>query len=125
MATLTPTLPWAKNIKEDYRICGVTTLKVDTQTERLVIANAVMAVVCLSLGGIAALLIALTRWQAIHLLDAGWFYRLLTLHGIDMLVAWIVFFEMAGLHFGSTVLLNARHAAPKTAWFAFILMAVG
>src|SRR5690606_33832305 len=27
--------------------------------------------------------------------------------------------------FGSTVLLNARHAAPKTAWFAFILMAVG
>jgi cytochrome c oxidase subunit 1 len=103
----------------------VTTLKVDMHTERLIIANAVMAVVCLALGGIAALLIALTRWQAIHLLDATWFYRLLTLHGIDMLVAWIVFFEMAGLHFGSTVLLNARHAAPRTAWFAFILMTVG
>ncbi|MEW6401264.1 MAG: cbb3-type cytochrome c oxidase subunit I [Chloroflexota bacterium] len=125
MATLAPTFPWAKNTKEDYRVCGVTTLKVDTQTERLIIANAVMAVVCLSLGGIAALLIALTRWQAIHLLDAGWFYRLLTLHGIDMLVAWIVFFEMAGLHFGSTALLNARHAAPKLAWIGFALMAVG
>ncbi|NWG35477.1 MAG: cbb3-type cytochrome c oxidase subunit I [Chloroflexi bacterium] len=125
MSALSPTFPWAKDAKDDYRACPVTTLKVDMHTERLVIANAVMAVVCLVLGGIAALLIALTRWQAIHLLDALWFYRLLTLHGIDMLVAWIVFFEMAGLHFGSTVLLNARHAAPKLAWFGFILMTVG
>jgi cytochrome c oxidase subunit 1 len=125
MSALSPTFPWAKDAKDDYRACPVTTLKVDMHTERLVIANAVMAVVCLVLGGIAALLIALTRWQAIHLLDAVWFYRLLTLHGIDMLVAWIVFFEMAGLHFGSTVLLNARHAAPKLAWLGFILMTVG
>lgn len=125
MAVLAPTTPWKAGAKDDYRDCPVTTLKVDMHAERLIIANAVMAVVCLTLGGIAALLIALTRWQAIHLLDATWFYRLLTLHGIDMLVAWIVFFEMAGLHFGSTVLLNARHAAPKTAWFAFVLMAVG
>jgi len=125
MATLAPTFPWIKGDKDDYRECPVLTLKVDMHTERLIIANAVMAVVCLVLGGIAALLIALTRWQAIHLLDATWFYRLLTLHGIDMLVAWIVFFEMAGLHFGSTILLNARHAAPKTAWFGFILMTVG
>lgn len=125
MTALSPTFPWAKDAKDEYRACPVTTLKVDLHTERLIIANAVMAVVCLLLGGIAALLIALTRWQAIHLLDATWFYRLLTLHGIDMLVAWIVFFEMAGLHFGSTVLLNARHAVPKLAWLGFILMTVG
>ncbi|MDX1378278.1 MAG: cbb3-type cytochrome c oxidase subunit I, partial [Anaerolineales bacterium] len=125
MATLAPTTSWAEGSKDDYRDCPVTTLKVDMHAERLIIANAVMAVVTLTLGGIAALLIALTRWQAIHLLDATWFYRLLTLHGIDMLVAWIVFFEMAGLHFGSTALLNARHAAPKLAWTGFILMAVG
>ena len=125
MTTLAPTLPWVKTTKDDFRVCPVLTLKVDMHTERLVIANAVMAVVCLTLGGIAALLIALTRWQAVHLLSAVWFYRLLTLHGIDMLVAWIVFFEMAGLHFGSTVLLNARHAAPKLAWAGFALMAVG
>jgi cytochrome c oxidase subunit 1 len=125
MAVLAPTTPWKAGSSEDYRTCPVLTLKVDMHAERLIIANAVMAVVCLTLGGIAALLIALTRWQAVHLLDATWFYRLLTLHGIDMLVAWIVFFEMAGLHFGSTVLLNARHAAPKLAWFAFVLMAVG
>lgn len=125
MSTLSPTFPWAVGAKGEYRACPVTALKVDMHTERLVIANAVMAVVSLALGGIAALLIALTRWQAIHLLDATWFYRLLTLHGIDMLVAWIVFFEVAGLHFGSTVLLNARHAAPKLAWFAFLLMTIG
>jgi cytochrome c oxidase subunit 1 len=125
MAVLAPTTPWKAGAQDDYRTCPVLTLKVDMHAERLIIANAVMAVVTLTLGGIAALLIALTRWQAIHLLDATWFYRLLTLHGIDMLVAWVVFFEMAGLHFGSTVLLNARHAAPKLAWFAFVLMAVG
>ncbi len=125
MATLAPTFPWAKDSKDDYRTCPVLTLKVDMHAERLIIANAVMAVVTLTIGGLAALLIALTRWQAVHLLDATWFYRLLTIHGIDMLIAWMVFFEIAGLHFGSTVLLNARHAAPKTAWFAFILMTVG
>ncbi len=125
MTSLSPTFPWAANAKDDYRNCPVTTLKVDMHAERLIIANAVMAVVTLTLGGIFALLIALTRWQAIHLLDATWFYRLLTLHGIDMLVAWIVFFEMAGLHFGSTALLNARHAAPKLAWFGWALMTVG
>ncbi|GMV32663.1 MAG: cytochrome c oxidase subunit I [Chloroflexi bacterium CFX1] len=125
MAALAPTTSWTSGAKDDYRVCGVTTLKVDMHTERLIIANAVMAVVCLALGGIAALLIALTRWQAIHLLDAAWFYRLLTLHGIDMLVAWVVFFEMAGLAFGSTVLLNARHAAPKLAWVGWGMMTVG
>lgn len=122
----TSTLPWSEAKAEgEYRTCPVTTLKVDTQTERLIIANAVAAVVCLLLGGIAALLIALTRWQVVHLLPAQWFYRLLTVHGIDMLVAWIVFFELAGLHFGSTILLNARHAAPKWAWLSFAMMAVG
>ncbi|GAB1471565.1 b(o/a)3-type cytochrome-c oxidase subunit 1 [Chloroflexota bacterium] len=125
MAALAPTTPWTAGAKDDYRDCPVTTLKVDMHSERLIIANAVMAVVCLALGGTAALLIALTRWQAVHLLDATWFYRLLTLHGIDMLVAWMVFFEMAGLHFGSTVLLNARQAAPKLAWTGWIMMTVG
>ena len=62
MATLAPTTPWTSATKDDYRDCPVTTLKVDMHTERLIIANAVMAVVTLALGGLAALLIALTRW---------------------------------------------------------------
>ena len=111
--------------KAVFRTCTATGLKVDLVAERLIIVNAVAAVVCLALGGLLALLIALTRWQVIHLLNPVWFYRLTTLHGIDMLVAWIVFFEVAGLYFGSTVVLNARMVAPKLAWLAFILMAVG
>ncbi len=122
----TTTLPWAgTEAKGEYRTCPVTSLKVDMHAERLIIANGVAAVVCLLLGGIFALLLALTRWQAVHLLPADWFYRLLTAHGVDMLVAWIVFFEMAGLYFGSTVLLNARQVAPKVGWVAFGLMVVG
>jgi cytochrome c oxidase subunit 1 len=118
------TMPQAAG-KATFRTCPVTTLKVDVAAERLIIANAVAAVVFLAIGGLGALLISLTRWQAIHLLPADWFYRLITAHGFDMLVAWIVFFEIAGLYFGSTILLNARQVLPKLAWAAFALMAAG
>jgi len=42
-----------------------------------------------------------------------------------MLVFWIVFFECAGLIFASTVVLNARQVAPKSGYFAFLLMLGG
>ncbi len=111
--------------KAVFRTCTATGLKVDVAAQRLIVANAVAAVACLGVGGLLALLIALTRWQVIHLLNPVWFYRLTTLHGIDMLVAWIVFFEVAGLYFGSTVVLNARMVAPRVGWFAFFLMLLG
>ncbi len=120
----TATLPQTLG-KATFRTCPVTALKVDVAAERLIIANAVAAVVFLAIGGLGALLISLTRWQAIHLLPADWFYRLITAHGFDMLVAWIVFFEIAGLYFGSTILLNARQVLPAVAWAAFALMAAG
>ena len=109
----------------EFRDCPVTTYKVDLASEKLIIFNAVAAVVCLLLGGIFALLIALTRWQVFHLLDPVWFYRLVTAHGVDMLVAWILFFEVAGLYFGSTVMLNARMVYPKVGWVSFAMMAIG
>ncbi len=117
-------IPWGRE-RAEFRTCPVTGLKVDLAAERLIIANAVAAVVFLLVGGITALLIALTRWQAIHLLPADWFYRMLTLHGLAMLIAWIVFFEVAGLYFGGAVLLNARLVQPRLAWLAFVLMIVG
>jgi cytochrome c oxidase subunit 1 len=120
----TATLPQTLG-KATFRTCPVTALKVDVAAERLIIANAVAAVAFLAIGGLGALLISLTRWQAIHLLPADWFYRLVTAHGFDMLVAWIVFFEIAGLYFGSTILLNARQVLPAAAWAAFALMAAG
>ncbi|HID51482.1 MAG TPA: cytochrome C oxidase subunit I, partial [Anaerolineae bacterium] len=108
-----------------FRTCPVTALKVDLAAEKLIKANAVTAIVFLAIGGLFALLLAFTRWQAVHLLPADWFYRILTAHGLDMLVVWIVFFEVAGLYFGSTVVLNARLVFPKIAWLAFIMMLVG
>jgi cytochrome c oxidase subunit 1 len=111
--------------RDVFRTCPTTGLKVHAQADRLIKANAVVATVALLIGGVAALLVLLTRWQVVHLLPADWFYRLLTVHGMNMLIFFILFFEMAVLYFASAVLLNSRVAAPKLAWIAFWLMVVG
>jgi len=112
-------------ISQEFRICPKTGLKVHRPAETLIKANAVLAVVMLLVGGLFALMVALTRWPAVHLLPSHLYYRFLTLHGIDALLAWIIFFEIAGLYFGSAVLLNSRLAAPKVGWLALILMLAG
>jgi len=109
----------------DFRICQYTGLKVDVGAQRLIIVNAVAAVVFLAVGGVMGLLVALTRWPAVHLLPAEWFYLILTAHGANVLLFWIIFFEIAVLYFASAVLLNCRLAAPKTGWVAFLLMVAG
>jgi len=110
---------------ERFRTCPVTGLKVNRDTEWLIRANAVLAVVCLLIGAIGAIGLVLTRWQAVHLLPAHWFYRTLTLHGLNMLIFFIIYFEMAVLYFAGPVLLNSRQPAPKVGWLAFVLMTIG
>lgn len=88
-------------------------------------ANAFVAVVFLLIGGILAIGVVLTRWPAVHWLEADTFYQVLTAHGIDMLIFWIIFFEVAVLYFCSSTLLRCRLATPKIAWLAFGLMLVG
>lgn len=39
----------------------------------------------------------------------------LTAHGLDVLLVWMLFFEMAVLYFASAILLNCRIAAPRVA----------
>jgi cytochrome c oxidase subunit I len=107
------------------RVCGTTGLRVHSHAENLIKANAVVALLALTVGGVGALLVLLTRWQVVHLLDTVWFYRILTVHGMSMLIFFILFFEMAVLYFASAVLLNARVPAPKLAWGAFALMVGG
>lgn len=108
-----------------FRKCPVTGLNVNKDSERLIQINAVIAVVALLVGTVAAILLALTRWQAVHLLPADWYYRLLTAHGLNMLIFFIIFFEMAILYFAGPVVLGSRQPAPKVGWLAFILMLVG
>jgi len=111
--------------KAPYRICPYTGLKVDAAAQALIKVNAVAAVIFLALGGLMGLLVALTRWPAVHLLPAEWFYLILTGHGANVLLFWIIFFEIAVLYFASAILLNSRLAAPKIAWLGFVLMVVG
>src|SRR3990170_2229175 len=108
-----------------FRTCPDTGLRVHSQAEALIKANAVVAVVFLAVGGFFGLLVALTRWPAVHLLPAEWFYLALTAHGADVLLFWVIFFEVAILYFASAILLNVRLAMPRVAWFAFVLMVVG
>jgi cytochrome c oxidase subunit 1 len=108
-----------------FRTCPVTGRRIHLGGEGLVKANAVASVVALLIGAIAAILLVLTRWQAVHLLPAEWYYRVLTAHGMSMLIFFIIFFEMAVLYFASTALLNARATAPRLSWTAFALMGGG
>ncbi len=109
----------------EFRTCPTTGLKVHLPAEKLIMVNAVTAIVFLLVGGLMAILLLLTRWQAIHLLPSDLFYRALTLHGIAMLIAWIIFFEMAVLYFASAILLNCRLAAVWAGWLQYALMLIG
>jgi len=108
-----------------HRICPATGRVIAAAAEPLIKVNAVVAVVSLLVGAIAALLLVLTRWQAVHLLPAVWYYRILGVHGMNMLIFFIIYFEMAVLWFAATVLMNSRPANPKLGWVSFALMIVG
>tara|TARA_R110000772_G_scaffold264038_1_gene384208 strand:+ start:1028 stop:2725 length:1698 start_codon:yes stop_codon:yes gene_type:complete len=108
-----------------HRVCPETGLKVCSQAEKLIKANAVAAIVFLAVGGLFGLLVALTRWPAVHILPADLFYLVLTAHGADILIFWVIFFEIAILYFASAILLNCRLATPRFAWLSFWLMLVG
>lgn len=109
----------------NFRTCPDTGFKIHLPADKLIKWNAVTAVVFLLIGGLFGLAVALTRWPAVHLLPADWFYLALTAHGLDVLLVWIIFFEMAILYFASSVLLQCRLATPKFAWLAYWLMLIG
>jgi cytochrome c oxidase subunit 1 len=110
---------------EQFRVCPESGLQFHKPAENLMRANAVLAVVILLIGGLAALMVTLTRWPAVHLLPADRFYQLLTSHGVNMLIFWIISFEMAVLYFCSSTLLRCRLATPRIAWLGFVLMVTG
>ncbi len=109
MASAVDSLPIVGNHPQaEVRSCDTTSLPVCLTAQQFIRWHAVVAVVFLLIGGIGALLLALTRWPTVHLLDAQWYYRILTLHGLNMLIFWMLQFEIAVLYFAATVLLNTR-----------------
>jgi cytochrome c oxidase subunit 1 len=108
-----------------FRTCPDTGLKFHRPAEALIKANAVAAVVFLLVGGILGLGVGLTRWPEVHLLEADMFYLFLTGHGINLLIFWIIFFEMAVLQFCSSTVLGCRIATPQLGWTAWGMMVAG
>jgi hypothetical protein len=79
----------------------------------------------LLVGGLLAIGVVLTRWPAVHWLPADTFYMVLTAHGIDMLIFWIIFFEVAVLYFCLIDAAALSHCHAKIAWLGFALMLIG
>ena len=82
------------NIDANYRTCRFSGLRIESNAEILIKVNAIAAVIFLLLGGLMGLGVALTRWPAIQLLPAEWFYLVLTGHGANVLIFWIIFFDL-------------------------------
>src|SRR3970282_1932303 len=110
------------SVNRMFRTCPSSGLVFHEPGEKLMRWNAVAAVVSLLVGGLLAIGVVLTRWQAVHLLPADRFYQFLTAHGLNMLVFWIIFFEIAVLYFAASTLLRCRLATPGMAWGGLWLM---
>ncbi len=108
-----------------FRVCPDSGFYFDKSAESLMKVHAVAGVIALLVAGIMAVGVILTRWQEVHLLPADMFYQALTSHGINALIFWIIFFEIAVLYFASSTLLRTRLAAPRWAWAGFALMLIG
>src|SRR3990172_6442111 len=112
-------------LKGQVRTWETTGLPICLDAQLYIQLNAVMAVVFLLIGAVAGLLQVLTRWSAVQLLPVDWFYRIVTVHGISMLIFWIIFMEIAILYFAGTTLLNSRLFSKGVALVSFALMFVG
>ncbi len=108
----------------NYRVCPDTGFKIDLNAEKLIKWNVVTGLLVFFVGGIFGLLVALTRWPSVHLLSPDLFYLALTAHGTDVLVVFLIFFEVAILYF-APILLNARMVGVKVGWAGYWLMVIG
>ncbi len=110
---------------KDFRKCPVTGLLCHIPAQKLITINFVMSIISLIIGGIAAIFVGLSRSSLILLRDPNQYYIWLTAHGINMLIFWIIWFEVALLYFIATILLNAPIASTRIGYLAFILMFLG
>ncbi|MHA2099337.1 MAG: cbb3-type cytochrome c oxidase subunit I [Candidatus Kariarchaeaceae archaeon] len=115
--------------KEEFRVCPVTSFRVDRSSELLMVGHAVIAVLCLALGGLAALYIGLHKMPAdapgfLAVEDAD-YYKWVEVHGFNMLIFWIVWFEVAAGYFVATAILNSKLYSQKLGYGAFVIMLLG
>ncbi len=110
---------------EGFRRCPVTGLLCHIPTQNIIVANFVMALISLAIGGLAAVFVGLSRSSIILLDDPKAYYMWLTAHGMNMLIFWILWFEVALLYFTATILLNTPLYSLRLGWLAFAVMLLG
>ncbi|GAB3027837.1 cytochrome c oxidase subunit I [Natronobiforma cellulositropha] len=111
--------------EDGYRQCSVTGLDVHRSVENHVKLFGVTAVVWLLVGGLFAITVVGTRWEAIGLLSASDYYIHLSMHAWSMLLFWIVFVEVAILYVGGPMVLGRRLPLTKLAKAGYLVMVGG
>lgn len=109
---------------ESMRVCPVTRFHVYSKTERLIGINVVTAILFMVVGGISVLFVLFARTVP-NIVAPNIYYPALSLHGWNMLIFWIIFFEIGILYFVCSVMMNAPLAYPRLAWLAYGLMLLG
>ena len=110
---------------DGFRECSVTGFNVHRSVEHYVKLYGVTAVVFLLVGGLFALTVALTRWETVALLEAGDYYRHLSMHAWSMLIFWIIFMEIAILYVGGPMVLGRKLPAKWAAAVGYVVMLLG
>jgi cytochrome c oxidase subunit 1 len=110
---------------EGFRTCGVTGLDIHRSAEDMVKLYGVTAILALAIGGVFAIFVALTRWELVGLLDAGAFYKYLSIHAWYLLIFWMVFMEIAILYVGGPFVLGRRLSLAPLAKAAYGVMVAG
>ncbi|MFB6104163.1 MAG: cbb3-type cytochrome c oxidase subunit I [Halobacteriaceae archaeon] len=111
--------------EDGFRTCNTTGLTIHKSAEDMVKLFGVTAIVALLIGGTFALFVALTRWEAVGLLDPAAFYRYLSIHAWYLLIFWMVFMEIAILYVGGNFVLGRRLPLKRLAGAAYAIMVLG
>jgi len=110
---------------EGYRDCSVTGLRIHRSAEEMVKLFGLTAIVALLIGGVFAILVALTRWELVGLLAPGAFYTVLSIHAWNLLIFWMIFMEIAILYVGGPYVLGRPLSLPRVAKTGYGLMLGG
>ncbi|MFB6120718.1 MAG: cbb3-type cytochrome c oxidase subunit I [Halobacteriaceae archaeon] len=110
---------------DGFRTCGVTGLRIHKSAEDMVKLFGVTAILSLTVGGLFAFFVAMTRWEVVGLLSPGEFYRYLTVHAWYLLIFWMVFMEIAILYVGGPFVLGRRLPLKRVSWAGYGLMVAG
>ncbi|EMA27348.1 cytochrome c oxidase subunit I [Halobiforma nitratireducens] len=111
--------------EDGFRTCSVTGFDVHQSVENHVKLYGVTAVVFMLIGGIFALTVATTRWEYIGLLEAGDYYRHLSMHAWSLLIFWIIFMEIAILYVGGPMVLGRKLPIEWAAKLGYVVMVAG